>query len=98
VLTPTTRACPAGITRATVIEICVQQGRALREGDWSLTQVYNANEVFVTGTMGGLTPVITVDGRQIGTGKPGPATEALSTAYADLTVRSGTPVGRAASG
>ena len=46
----------------------------------------------MTGTMGGLTPVIAVDGRQIGTGKPGPVTEALSTAYAELTAGSGTAV------
>jgi len=92
VLTPTTRACPEGITRATVIELCPQNGLAVREGDWSLTNVYNADEMFVTGTMGGLTPVISVDGRQIGSGKPGPLTETLSSAYAELTARSGTPV------
>jgi branched-chain amino acid aminotransferase len=92
VLTPTTRACPEGITRATVIELCAQLGLALREGDLTLTQVYNADEMFVTGTMGGLTPVISVDGRQIGSGKPGPIAEALSRAYAELTTRSGTPV------
>ena len=92
VLTPTTRACPEGITRATVIELCPQNGLALREGDWSLTNVYNADEMFVTGTMGGLTPVISVDGRQIGSGKPGPVTETLSSAYGELTARSGTPV------
>jgi branched-chain amino acid aminotransferase len=92
VLTPTTRACPEGITRATVIELCAQQGRVLREGDWTLTHVYNADEMFVTGTMGGLTPVTTVDGRQIGIGKIGPVTESLRAAYADLTSRSGTPV------
>jgi len=92
VLTPTTRACPEGITRATVIELCPQNGLAVREGDWSLTNVYNADEMFVTGTMGGLTPVISVDGRQIGSGKPGPLTETLSSAYGELTARSGTPV------
>jgi branched-chain amino acid aminotransferase len=92
VLTPTTRACPEGITRATIIELCAAQGLTAREGDWTLTHVYNADEVFVTGTMGGLTPVITVDGRQIGTGKPGPLTDTLRAAYADLTSRSGTRV------
>ena len=61
-------------------------------GDLSLTHVYNADEVFVTGTMGGLTPVLAVDGRLIGTGKPGPVTETLSAAYAELTAQSGTPV------
>jgi branched-chain amino acid aminotransferase len=92
VLTPTTRACPEGITRATVIELCARQGRALREGDLTLTHVYNADEMFVTGTMGGLTTVTTVDGRRIGAGKPGPVTEGLSAAYAELTATTGTPV------
>jgi branched-chain amino acid aminotransferase len=92
VCTPTTRACPEGITRATVIALCAQLGRGLREGDWTLTHVYNAEEVFVTGTMGGLTPVTAVDGRQIGTGTPGPVSEALQIAYAELTARSGTRI------
>jgi branched-chain amino acid aminotransferase len=92
VLTPTTRACPEGITRATVIELCSQEGLPLSVGDWTLTHVYNADEVFVTGTMGGLTPVTVVDGRQIGAGKPGPVTVTLQTAYAELTAVAGTPV------
>ncbi len=92
VLTPTTRGCPEGITRATVVELCAAQGIGLREGDWTLTHVYNADEVFVTGTMGGLTPVIALDGRQIGRGKAGPVFERLSSAYADLTATSGTMV------
>lgn len=90
--TPTTRACPEGITRATVFDLCGRRGITILDGDWTLTHVYNANEVFVTGTMGGMTPVVRVDGRQIGTGKPGPMTEDLRSAYAELTATTGTVV------
>jgi len=92
VLTPTTRACPEGITRDTVLGLCAEQGLEVRVGDWTLTHVYNAEEVLVTGTMGGLTPVVRVDGRVIGDGSPGPVTAALGKAYASLTANSGTPV------
>jgi branched-chain amino acid aminotransferase len=92
VRTPTTRACPEGITRDTVLALCAERGLDVHVGDWTLTSVYTANEVFVTGTMGGLTPVVRVDGRVIGAGLPGPTTAALTEAYAALTARSGTPV------
>ena len=90
--TPTTRACPEGITRASILELCAAEGIECLVGDWSLAEVYTADEVFVTGTMGGLAPVVTVDGRTIGTGRPGPVTDRLRAAYAALTARRGTPV------
>jgi branched-chain amino acid aminotransferase len=93
VRTPTTRACPEGITRATVLRLCGDLGLPGHEGDLSLPQVYAADEVFVTGTMGGLTPVVEVDGRRIGAGEPGEVTDRLRQAYAELTASSGTPVG-----
>jgi branched-chain amino acid aminotransferase len=92
VRTSTTRACPEGITRETILEICAASGIPTAVGDFSLTEVYNADEVFVTGTMGGVTPVLTVDGRQIGTGKPGDLVATLATAYAERTATEGTPV------
>jgi branched-chain amino acid aminotransferase len=92
VRTPTTRACPEGITRDTVLALCAEQGIDVQVGDWTLTHVYTADEVFVTGTMGGLTPVVRVDGRVIGAGAPGPVTAALTVCYAQLTGRSGTTV------
>ncbi len=92
VRTPTTRACPEGITRSTVLRVCTAEGIACEVGDWSLTDVYTADEVFVTGTMGGLAPVVAVDGRPIGSGQPGPLTARLISAYADLTATSGTPI------
>lgn len=92
VRTPTTRACPAGITREAVLEICAAESIRCEVGDWSRTDLYTADEVFVTGTMGGLAPVVTIDGRRIGIGEPGPMTDRLSSAYAKLTAESGTPL------
>ena len=88
--TPATVACPEGITRATVLDIAAGAGIPCRVGDYSLTQCYAADEVFVTGTMGGLAPVTSLDGRVIGSGKPGPVTGQLSGLYAELTAHSGT--------
>jgi branched-chain amino acid aminotransferase len=90
--TPTTAACPEGITRATVLRLAASAGIAYAEGDYSLPQLYNASEVFVTGTMGGLAPVISVDGRTIGDGTTGPVTKQLTELYANLTATSGTTV------
>lgn len=92
VRTSTTRACPEGITRETVLEICAAQGIPVEVGDFSLTQVYAADEVLVTGTMGGLTPVVAVDGRTIADGRPGALTRRLDAAYAERTAVEGTPV------
>ena len=58
-----------GITRAVVLEAARAAGIPAFEKDFSLTDVYDADEVFVTGTFGGLTPVHTVDGRTIGSGE-----------------------------
>ncbi len=92
VRTSTTRACPEGITRETILEICVAEGIPLVVGDFPLTAVHTADEVFVTGTMGGVTPVVTVDGRRIGTGSPGPVCSRLAAAYAVRTAVEGTVV------
>jgi len=90
--TPTTVACPEGITRATVLGLAASAGLACAEGDYTLTQLYNAAEVFVTGTMGGLAPVVAVDGREIGDGAIGPVTKQLTELYASLTATTGTTV------
>ena len=92
ITTPRTLACPAGITRATVIDLAASAGMPVREGDYSPTHFYTADEVFVTGTMGGIVPVIRVDGRTIGTGESGPLTARLGTMLADLMATTGTPV------
>jgi branched-chain amino acid aminotransferase len=90
--TPTTAACPEGITRATVLRLASSAGIACTEGDYTLPQLYNASEVFVTGTMGGLAPVIAVDGRSIGDGATGPVTKQLTQLYTSLTATTGTTV------
>jgi branched-chain amino acid aminotransferase len=90
--TPTTAACPEGITRQAVLDLALAADVRVAVGDYSLTQLYCADEMFVTGTMGGLTPVLAVDGRPIGSGKPGPVTAQLADMFAQLTATSGTRV------
>jgi branched-chain amino acid aminotransferase len=92
VLTPTTASCPEGITRATVLRLAADAGLGVSEGDYTLPQLYNAAEVFVTGTMGGLAPVVAVDGRTIGDGTTGPVTKQLTETYLNLTATTGTEV------
>jgi branched-chain amino acid aminotransferase len=89
---PSTAACPEGITRQAVLDLAAGAGISCAVGDYSLTQVYGADELFVTGTMGGLTPVLALDGRLIGDGKPGPVTARLTDLFAGLTAASGTLV------
>ena len=90
VLTPHTSACPEGITRAVVLELCRRHDIPHAVRDLSLTEVYRADEMFCTGTMGELAPVVEVDGRRIGTGDVGPQTRHLSKLFADLTACEGT--------
>jgi branched-chain amino acid aminotransferase len=90
--TPSAAACPEGITRAAVLELAAGAGIECAVGDYSLTQFYTADELFVTGTMGGIAPVTSLDGRQIGDGKPGPVTLQLTTLLAELTARTGTSI------
>ena len=90
--TPTTVSCPEGITRATVLELARSAGLPAETGDYTLPQLYTAGEAFVTGTMGGLVPVLKVDGRTVGDGNPGPLTTHLTKLYANLTATSGTEV------
>jgi branched-chain amino acid aminotransferase len=90
--TPTTVSCPRGITRAAVLELAAAAGIATETGDYTLPQLYTADEAFVTGTMGGLVPVVSADGRAIGDGTAGPVTKRLTALFADLTATAGTPV------
>ena len=90
--TPTSAACPEGITRAVVLDLAVGAGIECAISDYSLTQLYTADEVFVTGTMGGIAPVIRIDGRTIGAGQPGPLTGQLTALLANLTETTGTPI------
>jgi branched-chain amino acid aminotransferase len=92
VRTPRTVACPEGITRSTVLEICAAEGIDAREEDLSLTQIYRADEMFCTGTMGELAAVTSVDGRVIGNATAGPMTKRLSELYAQRTAAGGYPI------
>jgi branched-chain amino acid aminotransferase len=83
--------CLGGITRGNVIEAAREAGQPVFEKDFSLTEVYGADEAFVTGTFAGLVPVVEVDGRTIGettrTPAMGPVTEKLNSQYKTMTGR-----------
>jgi len=70
-----------GITQANVVNAWRADGRVARECDFTLAQVYSADEAFVTGTLGGVTPVTKIDGRVIGDGTPGPLTAKAGELY-----------------
>ena len=85
-------ACPEGITRATVIEICAAEKIRCVETDLSVVDVYGAAEMFCTGTMGELVAVIKIDNRVMGDGKVGAITKRLSDLYAQRTSTEGVRV------
>ena len=90
--TPYVVACPEGITRATVLEICAAEKIPIREADLTPSEVYRADEMFCTGTMGELAGVVKVDGQTIGNGEVGPVTQRLSRLFAERTANEGTVV------
>ena len=92
VATPRVIACPEGITRATVLEICAAEKIPCTETDLTVDGVYRANEMFCTGTMGELAGVTRVDERTIGDGNVGPVTKQLSDLYAKRTASEGARV------
>ncbi len=76
--------CLGGITRGNIIRICRDNGIPVCERNFSLTDVYGAEESFVTGTFAGVAPVSEVDGRIIGDGRRGPLVERLQQLYLEL--------------
>lgn len=76
--------CLPGITRSNVLGLCPGIGVDAFEKNFSLTEVYGADEAFVTGTFAGVAPVVEVDGRVIGSGGRGPLTRRLQDAYGEL--------------
>jgi branched-chain amino acid aminotransferase len=92
VLTSHEHACPEGITRAAVLDLCRHHQIPHQIKDLSLTEVYRADEMFCTGTMGELAPVVRVDGRAIGAGSGGPVTNRLMDLFRKLTESEGTLV------
>ncbi|RNJ53003.1 hypothetical protein D7B24_002539 [Verticillium nonalfalfae] len=76
-----------GITRQKTIDVCRANGITVRELDFSLTEVYGADEAFCTGTFPSQLHVVEVDGRQIGDGKRGVITERIQQLYAELVIQ-----------
>src|SRR5438874_10354755 len=85
-------ACPEGITRATVIEIAATEKIRCVEADLSPVDVYSAEEMFCTGTMGELAGVVKIDNRDVGDGKPGSMTKRLSELYSARTAAEGVQI------
>lgn len=79
--------CLGGITRANVLQVCREAGIPAFEKNFSLTQVYGADEAFCTGTFAGVVPVRSVDGRLMGDGTPGPMVARLQELYQALVAR-----------
>jgi len=90
--TPRTVACPEGITRATILELCAEHRIPHEVRDVSLAEIYRADELFCSGTMGELAAITQLDGRAIGAGNPGPMTARLRGLYRERTAREGTQV------
>ena len=88
-VTPTTAACPEGITRQTVLDLAAGAGLFAVVRDVSLTEMYNADEVFCTGTMGEIAGVTVIDGRIIGGGAVGPVTARVATLYQEHAAANG---------
>ena len=78
-----------GITRSVAIELAESLGIEAKEPNLTRYDLYNADEVFITGTAAEVVPVVKIDGRQIGSGKPGKLTKKLIKAYQDLTNSTG---------
>ena len=85
-------ACPEGITRATVIEICAAEKIRCVEADLTPVDAYSADEMFCTGTMGELAGVVKIDNRDIGDGQVGQMTKRLSELYAERTATEGVQI------
>ena len=92
ILTPHADSCLPGLTRQMVLDICAGNGIPACERNLSLTEVYAADEVFTSGTMGELTPVLEADGRQIGDGKAGALTRRLQEMHRAFAYEHGEPL------
>lgn len=91
VLTPRPRACLNGITRRAVIDLCRARGVPVVETGLTPEALAEADEIFLTGTSAEVLPVLTLDGRTLGT-SAGPVTRSLGAAYGELVLAEGTPI------
>lgn len=89
VRTPFADSCLPGITRGKIIGLCRENDVPLLEKRITLAEMYAADECFVTGTMGEITPVLAIDGRAIGTGEEGPVTSRIRSIYRQYTREQG---------
>ena len=81
-----------GITRSVVLELAREAGLAVSEPNLTRYDLFNADECFLTGTGAEVIPVVNIDGRVIGAGRPGPVTKSLVAQYKALTKISGEPI------
>jgi branched-chain amino acid aminotransferase len=84
VLTSSGEYCFNGVTRANVVQLCERHGIPVRLGDFTMDEAHGAEEAFVTGTFGGLTPVREIDGHRLPAALPGPVTRRLRALYEAL--------------
>ncbi|MEO1202124.1 MAG: aminotransferase class IV, partial [Pseudomonadota bacterium] len=92
VSTPHADSCLPGLTRRMVLDICARESIEAHERNLSLTELYTSDEVFTTGTMGELTPVLEADGRTIGDGNAGPMTRRLMELHREHAYATGVPL------
>ncbi len=92
IITPWSSTNLPGVTRETVLELAPQLGLKPEERLFALYDVWAADEAFLTGTAAEIGPVVELDGRQIGDGKPGPVTKGIMKAFRDLVTSTGTPI------
>jgi branched-chain amino acid aminotransferase len=92
VVTPPTINNLKGITRAVAIDVLKDMEYPINEENISLFDLYTADEIFVTGTAAEAAPIVKIDGRMIGNGKPGPVTKKVIEAFSEVTQNSGTPI------
>jgi branched-subunit amino acid aminotransferase/4-amino-4-deoxychorismate lyase len=92
VVTPFADACLPGLTRRMILDICAGEGIACGERRLSMTEVWSADEVFTSGTMGELTPILEADGRVIGNGQCGTMTRRLQKLHRAFAYEHGTPL------
>jgi branched-chain amino acid aminotransferase len=82
----------AGVTRAVVLELAAEEGIPVSEPDMTRYDIFTADECFLTGTAAEVIPVVMLDRRDIGDGKPGPITKRLMTRFHELTQSTGTVI------
>ncbi len=92
IYTPYTYTNLKGITRDILMEIAESLGIQVREVELGFFDLYTADEVIVTGTAAEIAPIVTIDGRSIGSGRPGPITKQIMAAFKTITEQEGTPV------